>query len=254
MGLRKEDAYQYALCMDLTGDKFQFAVVHPEQKKIVLHESFDVQSFNRDSIEEFLSHEVLKFDFHSYSLSAGSIRNTLIPVDLFSYSKPKDIFKLNYPEPIDNLDYNRIPELGIVNIYEVPLWIKSLFVIRFPRIKIVHRSTVLLKGIFDQASFSPKVHLFIEKEKFYFMISEKSKLTYFNHFEFKELADLVYYVHFVFDQKEYDQSKFEINIYGKSTAWEDLKALEGFINSEIKIADSSEKGENFILAKQTLCV
>ncbi len=251
---RKEEAYQHALCMDLTGDRFQFSIVDPKLKKILHFEEHIVSEFTKDSVAKLLENEILKHDFGTYSLSAGSVRNTLIPVDLFSYSKPAEIFRLNYPLPIDNLDYNRIPELGIVNIYEFPLWIKSLFVIRFPRIKLLHRSTVLLKGVFDQPVYSPKIHLFIENEQFYMLMTDRSKLIYFNRFDYKELADLVYYVLFVLEQKELDQSKFDLLVYGVPVDWGQKKSLQGFFSAKVKIADKKELGKDFILAKQLLCV
>lgn len=254
MSYRKEEAYQHALCMDLTPDKFQFSILDPKLKRILHFEEHAVTDFTRDGVGKLLDNEYLKHEFGSFSLSAGGERNTLIPVDLFSHSKPNEIFRLNYPEPIDNLDYNRIPELGIVNIYELPLWIKSLFVIKFPRVKMIHRSTVLLKGVFDQPVFSPKIHLFIEKNQFYLMLTDRSKLVYYNRFDYKELADLVYYVLFVLEQKELDQSKFDILLYGVPTDWDQKEAFLKFFTSNVKIADQKEKGKDFIMAKQLLCV
>lgn len=251
---KQEEAYQYALCMDLTPDHFQFAILDPKQKKILHYELHEVTDYSRESVKLLLDNPYLKHEYASYSLSSGDKRNTLIPTDLFSYSKPGEIFKLNYPEPIGDLDYNRISELGIVNIYEFPLWIKSLFVIGFPRVKIIHRSTVLLRGIFDQPTYSPKIHLFVEDEQFYMQITEKSKLTYFNRFDFKEIGDLVYYVLFVLEQKEYDQSKFEILFYGLPVEWALKEKIQDFFSSKVKISDEEEKGNHFMLAKQLLCV
>lgn len=251
---KKEEAYQHALCVDLTPDKFQFAILYTKEKRIVHSESHPLDHFDKDELKPLLENEWLKHDFGTYSLTAGTNRNTLIPVDLFNHSKALDIFRLNYPEPFENLDYNRMPDLGIVNIYEIPLWIKSVFVIRFPRIKLVHRSTVLLKGVFDQPTYSPKIHLFIENEQFYMFITEKSKLTYFNRFDYKEFADLVYYVLFVIEQKELDTSKFETHLYGIPTNWEEKEKLASFLTTPVKISARDEKGKDFLLAKQLLCV
>lgn len=254
MGYRKEEAYRYALCMDLTPDKFQFSILDPATKEILHHQRIDLAEFSKEALHAHLQNEWLKADFATYTLSAGTERNTLMPTELFNHSNPADAFKLNYPQPFENLDYNRISELGIVNIYELPLWIKSLFVIAFPRIKIIHRSTVLLKGIFDQPSYSPKIHVFVEKEQFYLLISERSKLTYFNRFDYKEMADLVYYILFVLEQKEYDQARFEMHFYGLPANWAEKETLQTYFASKLKVAAKREEGEDFILAKQLLCV
>src|SRR5687767_5456176 len=198
-------AYQHALCMDLRHDKFTAAVIHKATKKIVDQKVFSEFEFNRAGLDKVLTDDFFKPEFADFVLTAGAIRNTLIPTGIFNVSKPAEIFKLNYTEPIDNLDYNRIPELDIVNIYELPIWVKAAFVIRFPRVKMLHRSSVLLKGIFDQPSFSPKAHLFIEEGSFYLFMTEKNKLQYFNRFDYKALADIVYHVLFVAEQKGIQQ-------------------------------------------------
>lgn len=254
MGYRKEEAYRYALCMDLTPDKFQFSILDPATKVSLHTYSINLTEFTKEVIGLQLQNDLLKADFASHTLTVGTPRNTLLPTELFNFSNPLDAFKLNYPAPVDNLDYNRISELGIVNIYELPLWIKSLFVVAFPRIKIVHRTTVLLKGVFDKPSYSGKIHLFIENRQFYFLISERSKLTYYNRFDYAELADLVYYVLFVLEQKNYDQAQFEIHLYGLPTNWPQLDALQGYFSGKLKIATNPAEAEAYILAKQLLCV
>jgi hypothetical protein len=254
MSVTKEEAYQHALCMDLTTDKLRCAFVHTSTKKITSSLQFDLHDFSREGIQDFLKEDYFSFDYSTISVSAGSRRNTLMPFDLFNHSKAEDIFALNYPKPFDGVDYNRIPELGIVNIYEFPVWMKSLFVIRFPRIKLLHRSTVLLKAVFDQPTFSGKVHLLIEKEQFYMIIVHKSKLLYFNRFDIKAFSDLVYHLHFVLEQKELDTSDFDFRLYGVNEDWEHLKEFTSLCPGKVKLDKAPESSSDLILAKQLLCV
>jgi len=254
MAISKSLAYQHALCMDLKQDKFSYCVVDKTTKKIADFNSFEEFDYSREGLDKLTSSEIFKYDFADYILTAGTVRNTLVPTSIFNFSKPADIFKLNYSAPIDNLDYNRIPELDIVNIYELPMWIKAAFVIRFPRVKMVHRSTVLLKGIFNQPASSPKLHLFIENDSFYFFITEKNKLQYFNRFDYKALSDIVYHVLFVLDQKEIAQEKIDFHLYGIPANWQYFKEFSSFFKNAPKISDQPEQGEHFILAKQLLCV
>ena len=254
MSIRKEDSYQHALCMDLQVDKLRYAVVSKDTKEIVHHNTIELENYDRDSIEALMLDEELKYDYGSYIATGGGKRNTLMPVDLFNHSKADEIFKLNYSDPIDNLDYNRIPELGIVNIYEIPLWIKSMFVIKFPRVKLVHPTTVLLKGVFDADSWREKVHIYIETESLYMLITSKNKLTYFNRFDFTNLADLVYHVLFVLEQKEIDASKADVALYGIDKDWEKLQEFQEFFKHPVKVSEDTEMSDQFILAKQLLCV
>lgn len=254
MGLPKSLAYQHALCMDLKPEKFTLALLHKADKKIVESKTFDTFDFTREGVDKITADEFFKAEYADFILTAGTVRNTLVPTTIFNSSKPGEIFKFNYSAPHDNLDYNRIPELDIVNIYELPLWVKSAFVIRFPRIKIYHRASVLLKGIFDQPVFTPKVHLFVEETSFYMFITEKNKLIFFNRFDYKNLADIVYHTLFVMEQKSLSQDKISVQLYGVKPDWNYLTEFRSFFKAEVNIPDAPEKGEHFMLAKQLLCV
>lgn len=254
MSVSKAVAYQHALCLDLKEGHFQSALVSKSTKKIADKFSTESFDFNRESLDKILADDFFKGDYADFVLTVGGLRNTLVPTGIFNSSKPEEIFKLNYSEPHDDLDFNRIPELDIVNIYELPLWIKRTFVIKFPRVKIYHRSSVLLKGIFSQPVFYPKVHLYIDKESFNMFITDKKKLTFFNRFDYRNIADVVYHTLFVMDQKSMSQENTEINLYGVSPKWEHLNEFRSFFKKEISVFEEPEKGEDFILAKQLLCV
>ena len=254
MSIRKEDAYKHVLCMDLQTNGLRYAVLSKDSKQIVHHRLLTFDTYERDAIQTLLTDEELFYDYDSLVATVGGNRSTLMPVDLFNHSSAKDIFKLNYPAPIDNLDYNRIPELGIVNIYELPLWIKSMFVIKFPRVKLVHPATVLLKGVLNKSPWSPKVHVYMTGDSFYMLITDKSKLEYFNRFDQTNLSDMVYHILFVLEQKEMEQEKMEMCVYGVSAEWQQKNEMQEFFKNPIQISDKKEEGEQFVLANQLLCV
>ncbi len=254
MSIRKEEAFQHVLCLHLQPHELSLAVMNKDSKKIRHQQTLAIKDFDRDGVTSILNEEYLSYDYHALCAVAGGTRSTLIPVDLFNHTKAEDVFKLNYPAPIDNLDYNRIPEIGIVNIFELPLWMKSLFVIKFPRIKVVHPATVILKGIFNQPTFTPKMHLVIEGNSFYFLITAKSKLIYYNRFDFTTIADLVYHVLFVLEQKELDQKTMDLFLYGVAPNWSSIDELQGFFKNKIRFGSGPENTDHFLLAKQLLCV
>jgi len=254
MDLKKDQAFKHVLCMHLKHNQFSYAAVHKDQKKITFSNHLNDIEYNRPSIEKIISEEIFKYDFSDFVLTAGSDRNTLVPSSVFNFSKPGELFRFNFSEPIDNLDYNRIAELDIVNIYEIPLWIKSAFVIKFPRIKIVHRSTVLLKGVFNQPTFYAKIHLYIEEDCFYLFITERSKLIYYNRFDYQSVADIVYHTLFVLEQKEISTEKTDLHLYGISPNWAHLNEFSSFFKNAPKVSSDAEQGSHFLLAKQLLCV
>ena len=210
--------------------------------------------FNRNELGEILNEDIFNLDYKSMSLTVSSNRQTLVPISIFNNSKPKEIFGLNHQAPFDNIDYNRIPELGIASIYELPLWIKSVFVMKMPRVKILHTSTTLLKGIFNQPVFPGKIHIFWQENSFYLTITSRSKLQYFNLFQSNETSDLVYHLLFVLEQKELNLEDLKLHIYGVDSDWEKLKEISELLNHKVEISIDIEKSLNFILTNQLLCV
>lgn len=254
MGFDTENAFQHAMCIELSPTTLTYAIIHTDTKKSVAEKSVTLSDFNKATIDEILKDDIFKADYKSVSLSVSTPRHTLVPVSIFNTSKPLEIFKLNHQSPFEDIDYNRIPELGIVSIYELPLWIKSAFVIKIPRIKIIHTSTTLLKGVFNKPVFSPKAHVFWQDDAFYLVLTSKSKVEYFNRFDTSAIEDLVYYLLFVTEQKELNLSDMQINLYGVNLQWEHLKSLKDLLQQPIKVEPQKEQSELFILTNQLLCV
>ena len=254
MAFNQAEAYRHALCMELQNDTFRFSVIEKKKKKSVLEKSFTLLSFSKTELLKVLEDPIFNQNFKTFSLSVSSNRHTLVPVSIFNSSKPKDIFALNHQAPIDNLDYNRIPELGIVSIYEIPIWIKSVFVIKMPRVKIIHTSTTLLKGIFNQTVFSPKLHVFWQDNSFYLVITSKGKLEYFNLFQSNEISDLVYHILFILEQKELQLKDLALHLYGINPKWDKIEEISRLLNHKVTVDNRIEKSKNFILTNQLLCV
>ena len=61
---------------------------------------------------------------------------TLVPTAIFGDTNAKDVYRLCFGETNSGmqLDFNRIPEHGLVNVFAIQEWIKSFFVIRFPEL------------------------------------------------------------------------------------------------------------------------
>jgi len=254
MAFNQSEAFKHALCMELQNDTFRFSIVDIKTKKSVMEKSITLLSFNKEELNTIVSDTIFKLDFKSISLTVSTNRHTLVPVSIFNTSKPKDIFALNHQAPFDNIDYNRIPELGIVTIFELPMWIKSVFVIKMPRIKIIHTSTVLIKGVFKTPVFTPKVHVFWQDNSFYLMVTSKGKLQYFNLFQGNEITDLVYHTLFVLEQKELVLKEMKFHFYGVDPKWKALEKISKLVNHKIEVASEKESAENFILTNQLLCV
>jgi hypothetical protein len=248
------DAFKYALCMELRQDSFRYAFIEPKSKAVVFLQVVDFESVDKEGLTELLNEDYFKFDFQSVSITVSTPRQTLVPNAIFNASNSKDIFALNHMAPIDNLDYRRLPELGMVCIYEMPLWIKAVFIKHFLRAKINHTATVLLKGIFSSNHFKPKAYLLKETNLFYLVMTNKNKLTYFNVFESTEVADMVYYYLYTMEQNGFSQEDAALTIFGLGEGDAAYKELCNLLSAKIELPATEQQQAQFILTNSLLCV
>lgn len=158
----------------------------------------------KDQIRGFLSgiHPGGK-EYDDYSLSWFSPLSTLVPMNVFGASSARDIFQACFTKPMisNDIDYNRISELSVVNVFEVPLWIKSFFVISYPRIVIQHEGTHFLRGIFAASTFKTGIHIVLHEQHFLMLIVRHNELKFYNTFESASEDDVLYYLSFGLQQQ-----------------------------------------------------
>jgi hypothetical protein len=196
--------------------------------------------------------------YDEYSLSWYSIHSTLLPNNVFSETKPEALFKLCYTAdiPNDHIDYNRIPELSVVNVFSIPLWVKSFFVIKFPRIVIQHEGSHLLHGLFAGSTYKLKGIIILHESSFNLVLANENGLQFYSHFDFHSADDVIYHFIYSLQQRGFfgmsggltlcagigSNDEYAIEIKKKLESIKELKSLKININSHLLI--------NY----QTLCV
>lgn len=250
------EAIHYQLCIDIRPEALSLGFTHLKESTFNKGETFPITGKTSieksEELQQILKNPVFDNDFGEFTVSITQTRNTLVPVSVFNDSKSDKIFKLNFKEANGSIDYNRIPELDIVNIYETPDWMKRKLVIALPRVRFFHQISVILKAIFNQPTFKEKVHLFIEDQFFHLLITGKNQLQYFNTFTAENFNDIIYHLLFVLEQKEIRQEEAIINILKLSESYKDFpeKAQKFFKN---KINQEAHH-EAFGIIHQRLCV
>lgn len=213
----------------------------------------------KEQLDDFLEQAGLKLqDFEECTISWSSFRSTLIPSNIFSESNPEALFSLCYGKeiPLSHVDYNRIPEQGIVNLFEIPLWVKSFFVIRFPRSVIQHEGSHLIRGMFAEPSFKLKAQLLVYVNYFVLAIVKENKLQFYSMFNYQENDDIVYNLMFSLQQKEFMEEISSIQVFpgvGSSDAncvdlVQKLHSLSDLKKASITV------NTDFILNSQKRCV
>lgn len=159
----------------------------------------------KEQIQAFLAaHKLTEKEYDDYSLSWFNPLSTLVPMNIFGSSSAKDIFHACFTKDMvsNDIDYNRISELSVVNVFEIPLWVKSFFVIRYPRIVIQHEGTHFLRGIFSSQTFKTAVHTILHDQHATLIIVKHNKLLFYNTFEVSSEDDVLYYLSFSLQQQE----------------------------------------------------
>ncbi len=230
-------------------------VLHESSVNFVTTEEEDQKQFVED---HFKASSSLQEDFDEVTLAWADKRSTLVPNNIFAESSPKSIFELCYGkyERNDDIDYNRISELGIVNVFEIPVWIKRFFVLKFPRIIIQHEGTHALRGVMNVDTFRAKVTAIVHDGYFQLIIVKHNNLEFYSTFDYQNVEDVIYHLVFTLQQKELTGEKGFID-FSLSTEV-DNELLEAFKNSIGRIKELKDcefrSPNNFIAKSQLLCV
>jgi hypothetical protein len=248
------------LAIELSEVAVRFTAIGSESNEV--HSFFFKDKIDHSykvQLENFLEESGFKNQsFDEYTIGWSSFRTTLMPSNIFGETNSAAIFKLCYGEQVDvnHIDYNRIPEMSLVNVYEVPLWVKSFFVIKFPRSIIQHDGSHVLRGIFAGSTFTPKATLVVYSDRMLVTIVKENKLEFYATFSFTEVDDMVYHFMHALQQKEMVNTLKEIKICN-GVGSNDAQLIE-FSEKVAKFSDLKNCkviiDHEFLTNSQQLCV
>lgn len=201
---------------------------------------------------------ILNNDFENVTLAWCHPHSTLVPSSVFAESSPQDIFRLCFGDDISggSVDFNRIHELSVVNVYAIPDWVKSLFVIKYPRIVIQHAGTHQIRETLGSNAFYPKASLVIHEEFFRLTIVKHNNLEFYSSFTYQSAEDIIYHLNFVLQQKEMLNEKGMVEL--AAGTMENAEIIEQILGGLGKIQHLKKmKLENrvgFLSKSQLLCV
>lgn len=180
----------------------------------------------KEQIQAFLAaHGLTEKEYDDYSLSWFNPLSTLVPMNIFGASAAKEVFQACFTKEMisNDIDYNRISELSVVNVFEIPLWVKSFFVIRYPRIVIQHEGTQYLRGIFEGSTFKTGVHAVLHDQHFLLIVVKHNKLLFYNTFESSGEDDVLYYLSFTLQQQQLLTDAGQLFVYETADALPGMK-------------------------------
>lgn len=149
----------------------------------------------KQELTRIFQDESISKDYNDVFLTWCNHNSALYPTRLFQSSNKKDLASFIHGKQIDleELDHNRIAELDMVNIFEIPHWVKSFFIIKFPQIIIFHENTIALRSIFNSSTFKPQAFVNCFDQYFSIQIVSKNELIFSNNFIYSDPQDILYF-------------------------------------------------------------
>jgi hypothetical protein len=195
--------------------------------------------------------------FSDFSCSYFVHEFCLVPNSLFAASTPETLLQYTIHKTISKgeVDYNRLPEWSSVIIYQLPMWVKSVLILKAPRIVIQHEIAHVLRQLTTGSLIPLRSHLIIHEEQFSLVVRKDGNIAHTSIQEYQSEEDIVYHLATVFTQLKID-SKNELFLHGTGEQIENtqkrleahLKKIQLFQQSKIEIQPSNH------LQFQTLCV
>jgi hypothetical protein len=168
----------------------------------------------KEILNSFFSEKVKNSEeYDEISLSWISPNAVIVPSSIFLPNEMETIYKTCFSEKKSSaeLDYTRMMEHALAVIYEVPSWVKSFFIIKFPRVIIQHEYAHLIRGMMKN-SFALNIQVSIFPQMMQIILVNKSELLLCNSYEINHENDILYYLSFVINQKQLQETKGKLNI------------------------------------------
>lgn len=195
--------------------------------------------------------------FENFSCSYFAQEFCLVPNSLFSASKPETLLQYTIHKPLSKseVDYNRLPEWSSVIIYQLPMWVKSVLILKAPRIVIQHEIAHILRHLTTGSLIPLRSHLVIHEEQFSLVVRKDGNIAHTSIQEYQSEDDIVYHLATVFTQLKIE-AKNELYIHG---AGEQVEQIQKRLETQLKKINLFEQAKIQIqvsnhLQYQTLCV
>lgn len=161
------------------------------------------------------------FDTHSFDANYKDVTVAwaddaafFTPVKLYQESDLKTLGSLMFGKDVDQqeLDFNRLSEIDLVSVYQVPVWVKSFFVRKFPYALIQHEQTMIHRALFQGKTFDRKIVFRLLDNYFGLSVIEQNKIIFSNNYTYKTISDIIYYFNFAVIQLDIQHKGGSIEI------------------------------------------
>lgn len=197
------DCHRYSLQIVLNGEYFAFSINNKQGKllrvvEICLDNNDWVNSIYF-ALQEFPS---LDNQYKSVTVKYQSFKHTFIPEEFYSEETKKSFLHLNCgiePNEIILSDHLTLHKTHLA--YLVPEQIYVTLKDWFPNAEFSHSATPFIQHLFDISETSKtEVYCNVNISNFELVVFKKGKLELYNHFQFTNEEDFIYYLLYAYEQ------------------------------------------------------
>lgn len=211
----------------------------------------------KSELKTFFQGIPLRDDYAEYTMAWQSPKHTLVPLSVFNESAAHPIYTLMFGEEVakNTVDFNRLMELNMVSVFEIPDWVKSFFIIKFPQLMFKHEQAITLRALFQQSTFKRKLVVSLCDDYINIVLIHHNELQFSNVYEFQSSEDILYHLLFVLDQKKLNEEEGSIAFYFNNKANESIaKETKQLIEKHQVLKKMTVDSISSSLKLQTLCV
>ena len=199
------------LCFSIINSKYE--IIRIEQYNI---ESESIKTKINKIEKIIISNKFLKQNFQDYTLILNHEFFTLIPKKLFNTKNYIDYYHFCFSEnKEDEIIFEDIENINSVNIYSINKALKNVLLNYFPKIKIRHTGTNLIKSLSEMINQNQNIFLNINKTNFQIVFFEKNNLSLYNYFHYNTEEDFLFYFLYISKELKIDQENSNIFISGE---------------------------------------
>lgn len=142
---------------------------------------------------------------------------SLVPKTLFNKEELPNYLKFNAKiMASDQIVYDEIAHHDIVNVY-VPFTNVNNYVFElFGEFEFKHSGTILIETLLTQTrnSTDPICYVQVSEKEMEIVVITEKKLQLYNHFEYGNKEDFLYYLLFTLEQLQVDLEKVQLKLFG----------------------------------------
>jgi Protein of unknown function (DUF3822) len=227
--MEKSTANSYQLSIRIDSDGFSLSVF--DQSDSLLSTKRINVTLHTLSLPEFLTliNSETQLNFNKARIILESDSYVIIPLALFKVEEAADFLFLEHKSAqTDSILFNKIPELGIVNIFAVPGIVHEALSQLFPNTAIEqHISYFITENIKSKSEHT--VYCWTRNKRLDIIVFKDAKLHLINSFTYQTSEDFAYFVLNVYDKLELDMHKYPLILLNDREKPELREILEKYL-------------------------